>query len=103
MSWPNCFRLRAWRSESSSKRCIAPTWQAPSNARSQSMDSAKTGPPQKVPDPGWKQVGGAKGIRSREPISLDTAGQSFRYYLIWITKLPPDQKKVEISEVALTR
>jgi hypothetical protein len=63
--------------------------------------AAKTGPPAKVPDPGWNQVGGVKGVKSRRPIALDTAGQRFRYYLIWITKLPPDQKKVEISEVAL--
>jgi serine/threonine-protein kinase len=64
--------------------------------------AAKTGPPAKIPDPGWKLVGGAKGLKSRQPIALDTAGQRFRYYLIWITKLPPNAKKVEISEVALT-
>ena len=29
-------------------------------------------------------------------------GAKHRYYLIWITKLPPNAKKVEISEVALT-
>jgi eukaryotic-like serine/threonine-protein kinase len=63
--------------------------------------AAKSGPPQKVPDPGWKQVGGTKALKSRQPIALDTAGQSFRYYLIWITKLPPKAQKVEISEVAL--
>jgi serine/threonine-protein kinase len=63
--------------------------------------AAKNGPPAKVPEPGWKQVGGAQGVKSRQPIALDTAGQRFRYYLIWITKLPPGQQKVEISEVAL--
>jgi serine/threonine-protein kinase len=65
--------------------------------------AAKSGPPAKVPDPGWKLVGGVKGLKSRQPIALDTAGQDFRYYLIWITKLPPGGKKVAISEVALTR
>jgi eukaryotic-like serine/threonine-protein kinase len=63
--------------------------------------AAKAGPPAKVPDPGWKQVGGADGVKSRQSLALDTAGQRFRYYLIWITKLPPGAKKVEISEVAL--
>jgi eukaryotic-like serine/threonine-protein kinase len=63
--------------------------------------AAKSGPPAKVPDAGWKQVGGTDALKSREAISLDTAGQSFRYYLIWITKLPPNQQQVKISEVAL--
>jgi serine/threonine-protein kinase len=63
--------------------------------------AAKDGPPKTVPDPGWKLVGSAKGLKSRQSISLDTASQRFRYYLIWITKLPPQGKKVEISEVAL--
>jgi serine/threonine-protein kinase len=63
--------------------------------------AAKDGPPKTVPDPGWKLVGGAKSLKSRESISLDTASQRFRYYLVWITKLPPKGKKVEISEVAL--
>ena len=63
--------------------------------------AAKDGPPQTVPDPGWKLVGSAKALKSRQSISLDTASQRFRYYLIWITKLPPQGKKVEISEVAL--
>jgi serine/threonine-protein kinase len=64
--------------------------------------AAETGPPQTVPSPGWKLVGGAKALKSRQPIALDTAGQRFRYYLIWITKLPPNATKVAISEVALT-
>ncbi|HET8536469.1 MAG TPA: protein kinase [Solirubrobacteraceae bacterium] len=64
--------------------------------------AAKSGPPQKVPDPGWKLVGSAKALKSRQSISLDTANQSFRYYLIWITKLPPNgAQQVKISEVAL--
>jgi len=34
-------------------------------------------------------------------IDLDTARQRFRYYLIWITKLPPGDTKAQISEVLL--
>jgi serine/threonine-protein kinase len=63
--------------------------------------AAKTGPPKQLPDPGWTLVGGAKALKSRQQISLDTAGQRFRYYLVWITKLPPNAKKVQISEIAL--
>jgi eukaryotic-like serine/threonine-protein kinase len=63
--------------------------------------AAKDRPPKTVPDPGWKLVGSAKALKSRQSIALDTASQRFRYYLVWITKLPPDAKKVEISELAL--
>jgi eukaryotic-like serine/threonine-protein kinase len=51
---------------------------------------------------GWGDpVGRATKLKSRDSISLDTAGQRFRYYLIWITKLPEGAKQVKISEVAL--
>ena len=32
---------------------------------------------------------------------LDTAGNRFRYYLVWITKLPPGADHVQISEIRL--
>jgi serine/threonine protein kinase len=63
--------------------------------------AAKTGPPQTLPDPGWMLVGKASALQSRQPIQLDTASQRFRYYLVWITKLPPGAQKVQISELAL--
>ena len=52
------------------------------------------------PTPAGSSSAARKSLKSRQPIALDTAGQRFRYYLIWITKLPPNSKKVEISEVA---
>jgi eukaryotic-like serine/threonine-protein kinase len=75
--------------------------QTPTPGFDVSIYAAKDGPPKTVPDPGWKLVGSTKALKSRQSISLDTASQRFRYYLIWITKLPPQGKKVEISEVAL--
>jgi serine/threonine-protein kinase len=60
---------------------------------------AAAGPPPALA--GWKAVADFTMTRPRQTISLDTAGQRFRYYLIWITKLPPGQEKAEISEVQL--
>jgi serine/threonine-protein kinase len=34
-------------------------------------------------------------------IQLDTATNRYRYYLVWITRLPPDDERVAISEVRL--
>jgi eukaryotic-like serine/threonine-protein kinase len=52
---------------------------------------------------GWKQVGDIKSAKSSTRLDLDTAGNRFRYYLVWITKLPPQKDKVEISEIRLWR
>ena len=39
--------------------------------------------------------------RSSQRVDLDTAGNRFRYYLVWITKLPPGADQVQISEIRL--
>jgi eukaryotic-like serine/threonine-protein kinase len=62
---------------------------------------AKSGPPKTLD--GWQEVGSIDASKQRTRVSLDTAGQRFRYYLIWITKLPPSREKVEISEIVLYR
>jgi serine/threonine-protein kinase len=60
---------------------------------------AKSGPPGTLD--GWQQVAPIDMKAKKERIQLDTAGQRFRYYLIWITKLPPGKENAEISEVVL--
>jgi len=53
---------------------------------------------------GWKSIGSKlTDVQARESISLDTAGQKFRYYLVWITELPTGSSKVAISDLALFR
>ncbi len=32
---------------------------------------------------------------------LAASGERYRYYLVWITELPPDAQRVEIREIAL--
>jgi eukaryotic-like serine/threonine-protein kinase len=63
---------------------------------------AKSGPPATL-DAGWQRVADFTVTDKRQKVPLDTAGQAFRYYLIWITKLPPGAEKAEISEVVLFR
>ncbi|MGI8595566.1 MAG: protein kinase domain-containing protein [Solirubrobacteraceae bacterium] len=64
---------------------------------------ARTGLPPTIRDPGWARISSAVAIdKSRVRIPLDTAGKAFRYYLVWITKLP-DAGEVKISEVYLYR
>jgi tRNA A-37 threonylcarbamoyl transferase component Bud32 len=47
-----------------------------------------------VPDDidGWTKISRDLTIGAEQEIPLDTGGQSFRYYLLWITELPEDGK-----------
>jgi serine/threonine-protein kinase len=50
---------------------------------------------------GWTRVGGGTVQHSDQRFPLATKGRAYRYYLVWITNLPPGEQKVEISELAL--
>ena len=61
-------------------------------------------PPGGVPDgigSGWRKVGGGAVKGKEQRFSLSTHGRSYRYYLVWITQLPPDDTRAQISEIAL--
>jgi eukaryotic-like serine/threonine-protein kinase len=50
---------------------------------------------------GWHgPLGSAENVRNRERIRL-TGGGTYRYYLIWLTTLPPGQQSASISELTL--
>lgn len=52
---------------------------------------------------GWMLVGNVPSVTSRTDIMLNTAGVRYRYYLAWITGLPPGQNSVQINEIVLYR
>jgi serine/threonine-protein kinase len=52
-------------------------------------------------DRGWIDLADQSNITNGQRISLDTAGRSFRYYLLWITRLPASNDHVEIAEFTL--
>jgi serine/threonine-protein kinase len=61
-------------------------------------------PPGGVPESiesGWTRLGGGLVRREQQRFTLDTGGERHRYYLVWITKLPPEESRVEISELTL--
>jgi serine/threonine-protein kinase len=51
----------------------------------------------------WKNVAHIDESKRNTSIDLDTAGNRYRYYLVWITELPPDEERVQISEIDLFR
>jgi tRNA A-37 threonylcarbamoyl transferase component Bud32 len=63
---------------------------------------SKSSVPSSVAD--WTQVGGGEVEARRETFGLDTGGQAFQYYLIWITKLtdePNGRYSAGISKLQL--
>jgi eukaryotic-like serine/threonine-protein kinase len=59
--------------------------------------------PGRVPasiESGWTRIGGGA-VRSDNQRFRLQGGERYRYYLVWITALPPDEQRVEISELAL--
>jgi tRNA A-37 threonylcarbamoyl transferase component Bud32 len=50
---------------------------------------------------GWTPLAPARTIASRTTIAINSAGLVYRYYLIWVTKLPPGRETAAISEVTL--
>jgi eukaryotic-like serine/threonine-protein kinase len=76
------------------------TVQTPSKGWSGAIYVAKPGPvPASIT--GWKKLGEIPSAKASQRVDLDTAGNPFRYYLVWITKLPPGADKVAISEIRL--
>jgi serine/threonine protein kinase len=51
---------------------------------------------------GWRKVSATTTVHQDEKIPLDTARQRFRYYLVWITRLP-ENGKADIRELSLEK
>jgi eukaryotic-like serine/threonine-protein kinase len=53
---------------------------------------------------GWgNRIGSATDVGQEERIELDSAGQEFRHYLLWITALPEGEQKAAVSELTLRK
>jgi serine/threonine-protein kinase len=62
---------------------------------------AADGPPDDLA--GWTRVGGGTVSREEQRFPLDTKKKRYRYYLVWIKKLPKGSERVEIAEIYLFR
>jgi eukaryotic-like serine/threonine-protein kinase len=60
---------------------------------------AQSGPPEDIG--GWTRLAGGAVTRSRQRFRIAAGDTQYRYYLVWITKLPQGAGKVEIGEISL--
>ena len=49
----------------------------------------------------WRELGQAPFVHHNQNITLSSPVASYRYYLVWITKLPAVQESVSVNEIAL--
>jgi serine/threonine-protein kinase len=50
----------------------------------------------------WGQpIGSSNDVSASQPFTLDTSGKSYRYYLFWITTLPPNGTYISVNEIKL--
>jgi hypothetical protein len=52
---------------------------------------------------GWTQLAAPRPVKARTTISFNPQGTIYRYYLVWITALPPGRQSAEVSELTLFR
>jgi eukaryotic-like serine/threonine-protein kinase len=66
--------------------------------------SQEYGDPTPLAQRGWQgPVGSSSSVRDGERIRLALQGRSFRYYLLWITTLPPGSQSVTLADLTLFR
>jgi eukaryotic-like serine/threonine-protein kinase len=62
------------------------------------------GSSQALSERGWRGPFGASTfVENGERVQLNLGGQRFRYYLVWITTLPPNMQSASIAELTLFR
>jgi serine/threonine protein kinase len=53
------------------------------------------------PSTGWVELQSIDASQRKNEVTLDTGSEPYRYYLVWITQLPPGKSSAEISEISL--
>jgi serine/threonine-protein kinase len=61
---------------------------------------ARRSVPSSLPSDGWVKLADVRDAGARERIALP-ADETMRYYLVWLTSLPQDSDRVELSEIVL--
>ena len=54
------------------------------------------------PSDDWTKLGGGTVESRKQSFKLDTGDRRYRYYLVWITELPPDSDQVAITQLTLS-
>jgi hypothetical protein len=76
--------------------------QTPEPGWSMEIYGARSRPPEQWPSDVWTRLARGEVAKSKQTFKLATGNRNYRYYLVWITALPPEQNKVAITQLTLS-
>ena len=76
--------------------------QTPTPGWEMELYAASSRPSDTWPSDAWTRIGGGTVEKSKQTFKLDTGDRRYRYYLVWITALPPDENQVAITQLTLS-
>jgi serine/threonine-protein kinase len=76
--------------------------QTPQPGWKMELYAARSRPTSDWPSDVWTPIGGGTVERSKQSFKLDTDDRRYRYYLVWITALPPEEDQVGITQLTLS-
>ena len=76
--------------------------QTPEPGWSMEIYGARSKPPEQWPSDVWTRLARGEVGKGKQTFKLSTGSRNYRYYLVWITALPPDQDKVAITQLTLS-
>jgi serine/threonine-protein kinase len=76
--------------------------QTPTPGWTMEIYGTRSPPSDTWPDEIWTQLAAGTVEKSKQSFKLDTADRRYRYYLVWITGLPPDEDHVAITQLTLS-
>ncbi len=59
-------------------------------------------PTDEWPAGAWTKLADGTVAKGKQTFKLDTGDRRYRYYLVWVTELPPDKDQVAITQVTLS-
>jgi tRNA A-37 threonylcarbamoyl transferase component Bud32 len=76
--------------------------QTPETGWQTELYATRSEPSESWPDASWTRVGSGTVDKRKQSFKLDTGDRRYRYYLVWITALPPEQDQVAITQLTLS-
>jgi len=76
--------------------------QTPEPGWEMELYAARSRPTSEWPSDVWDRIGGGTVDKPKQSFKLATGDRRYRYYLVWITALPPDANQVAITQLTLS-
>jgi hypothetical protein len=76
--------------------------QTPEPGWTTELYASRSSPSETWPSDSWTRIGGGTVGKRKQTFKLDTGDRRYRYYLVWITALPPEKEQVTITQVTLS-